>query len=129
MLLFYRKYLYTCKLNLKNTLDVGNTDLNFFNLFPVLPPYRLSSYTKNICKKLNIEEKELADLVVYTSAGEDVREQYKMDIHTITRLPQFKELCVKAGFDSIKATEGGNITYGVFDSNLIEILDIKDLKK
>lgn len=120
-------YLYTCKLNIKNPIDVGDTSELLFNLFPIVKPYKLSLAAKKICSQLNIEDQVLADLAQYTSAGNDDKNQYKLKLHTITRLPQFKDLCLKAGFDSIKAIEAGKVAYGVFDPDNIEILNVQDL--
>lgn len=124
-----KAFIYECELDPKNILDVGSTDVPLFSLMPLLPPYKLSSPASSICSKLGVDEGEFAELADHTSAGSDVRKQYRLKLHTVIRLPQFAAMAKKAGYDAIRALEAGNVCYGIIGGENIRIMNVGNLNE
>lgn len=124
-----KAFIYECELDPKNILDVGSTDVPLFSLMPLLPPYKLSRPASSICSKLGVDEGEFAELADHTSAGSDVRKQYRLKLHTVIRLPQFAAMAKKAGFDAIRALEAGNVCYGMIGGENIRIMNVENLNE
>ena len=124
-----KAFIYECELDPKSVLDVGSTDVPFFSLMPLLPPYKLSRQASSICSKLGVDEGEFAELADHTSAGSDIRKQYKLKLHTVIRLPQFAAMAKKAGYDAIRALEAGNVCYGMIGGENIRIMNMDNLNE
>ena len=124
-----KAFIYECELDPKSILDVGSTDVPLFSLMPLLPPYKLSRPASSICSKLGVDEGEFAELADNTSAGNDVRKQYRLKLHTVIRLPQFAAMAKKAGYDAIRALEDGNVCYGMIGGENIRIMNVENLNE
>ena len=124
-----KAFIYECELDPKSVLDVGSTDVPLFSLMPLLPPYKLSRQASSICSKLGVDEGEFAELADHTSAGSDIRKQYKLKLHTVIRLPQFAAMAKKAGYDAIRALEAGNVCYGMIGGENIRIMNMDNLNE
>lgn len=124
-----KAFLYECELDPKSVLDVGSTDIPLFSLMPLLPPYKLSRPASSICSKLGVDEGEFAELADGTSAGNDMRKQYRLKLHAVIRLPQFAAMARKAGFDAIRALEDGNVCYGMLGGENIRIMNVENLNE
>lgn len=124
-----KAFIYECELDPKNILDVGSTDVPLFSLMPLLPPYKLSRPASSICSKLGVDEGEFAELADHTSAGSDVRKQYRLKLHAVIRLPQFAAMAKKAGYDAIRALEAGNVCYGMIGGENIRIMNVENLNE
>lgn len=124
-----KAFIYECELDPKSVLDVGSTDVPLFSLMPLLPPYKLSRTASSICSKLGVDEGEFAELADHTSAGSDVRKQYRLKLHTVIRLPQFAAMAKKAGYDAIRALEAGNVCYGMIGGENIRIMNVENLNE
>ena len=124
-----KAFLYECELDPKSVLDVGSTDVPLFSLMPLLPPYKLSRPASSICSKLGVDEGEFAELADHTSAGNDIRKQYRLKLHAVIRLPQFAAMAKKAGFDAIRALEAGNVCYGMIGGENIRIMNVENLNE
>lgn len=122
-------FIYECELDPKSILDVGSTDVPLFSLMPLLPPYKLSRAASSICSKLGVDEGEFAELADHTSAGSDVRKQYRLKLHAVIRLPQFAAMAKKAGYDAIRALEDGNVCYGMIGGDNIKIMNVENLNE
>lgn len=124
-----KAFIYECELDPKSVLDVGSTDVPLFSLMPLLPPYKLSRPASSICSKLGVDEGEFAELADHTSAGNDIRKQYRLKLHTVIRLPQFAAMAKKAGYDAIRALEDGNVCYGMIGGDNIRIMNVENLNE
>ena len=124
-----KAFIYECELDPKSVLDVGSTDVPLFSLMPLLPPYKLSRPASSICSKLGVDEGEFAELADHTSAGSDVRKQYRLKLHAVIRLPQFAAMAKKAGYDAIRALEDGNVCYGMIGGDNIRIMNVENLNE
>lgn len=124
-----KAFIYECELDPKSVLDVGSTDVPLFSLMPLLPPYKLSRAASSICSKLGVDEGEFAELADHTSAGNDIRKQYRLKLHAVIRLPQFAAMAKKAGFDAIRALEAGNVCYGMIGGENIRIMNVENLNE
>ena len=124
-----KAFIYECELDPKSVLDVGSTDVPLFSLMPLLPPYKLSRPASSICSKLGVDEGEFAELADHTSAGSDVRKQYRLKLHAVIRLPQFAAMAKKAGYDAIRALEAGNVCYGMIGGENIRIINVENLNE
>ena len=111
---------YEAYLNCKKLFNVGDTSARVFDL-AISNPLKLSRESLAIIRRLGIDEEDFRRLVGMTSAGSDAKEQYKLKMHTITRLGEFAELVKAKGYDSIYALENGHQCVGV--------LNPQDIKK
>lgn len=100
--------IFICNLSIKNMLDIGNTDGYIRGLIPT----QFNLDFTNLAHKLNLEPKDLLKI-----------DRDAKNIYTIVRTKEFKDLCVKNGYDGIKTIEEGNVCYGVFDISQVEIVD------
>ena len=100
--------IFICNLSIKNMLDIGNTDGYIRGLIPT----QFNLDFTNLAHKLNLEPKDLLKI-----------DRDAKNIYTIVRTKEFKDLCVKKGYDGIKTIEEGNACYGVFDISQVEIVD------
>lgn len=105
----YGENIFTCDLSVNNPLNVGDTNKYIRGLMP----NTFSQEFIDIAKALNVEPKKLLHI------DEDARK-----IYTIVRTKEFKDLCIKNGYDAIQTIEDGSICYGIFDLNQIKVNDI-----
>ena len=117
--------LYEAYLNCKKPFNCGNTNVKVFDMIPS-NPLKLSRESEAICRKLDIDEHDFRRLVAFTSAGDDIKEQYKLDLHTIIRLGEFANFVKSKGYDSIVTIEDGHICVGVFNpSDIKRVTNLK----
>lgn len=105
----YGENIFTCDLSVNNPLNVGDTNKYIRGLMP----NTFSQEFIDIAKALNVEPKKLLHI------DEDARK-----IYTIVRTKEFKDLCIKNGYDAIQTIEDDSMCYGIFDLNQIKVNDI-----
>lgn len=105
----YGENIFTCDLSVNNPLNIGDTNKYIRGLMP----NTFSQEFIDIAKALNVEPKKLLHI------DEDARK-----IYTIVRTKEFKDLCIKNGYDAIQTIEEDSICYGIFDLNQVKINDI-----
>ena len=128
-------YLYTCKVNLNslNLLDCGETGKRVYSaLFSI--PLKISPALKEIFNKLNLSEAEQQDLLNKVQEEYDattLEKKYALRIDVVTRSYAFRKVLLEKGYDGVSALERGLTarelvsTWGVYNSNAIEIVDTK----
>ena len=106
----YGKNLFICNLSAHNLLDIGNTD----GYIRGLMPNTFSKESISIANKLDIAPKEL---LMY-GAYDDLK------IFEIVMTKKFRQLCINKGYDGIKTIEDGNVCYGVFYLDQVQVVDV-----
>lgn len=127
-------YIYKAYLNCKNTFDCGVTDGRAFGVLPT-KPYKFSPNMQNIISALGLSEEEARQLIKdvvderelegYID-GDKNSYEYGLKVHVITRTKAFANLVKSKGYDSIKATEGGVVCFGVFNARDIKLISNKN---
>ena len=112
------------ELDCDSTFDAGVTDDTMCRLFPINYPFKLSPKMLELIHKLNMSEKEFWD--VFSSLEKDKQEFYQYKIFTLVRTPQFRDLLVSKGYDSVRTVEFGSECLGVFNTNQIKLKNDED---
>ena len=112
---------YEAYLNCKHPFKCGDTSARVFDTLP----NKLSRESLSICRRLGIDEYDFRRLLKHTSAANSA-EEYKLKLHTVTRLSEFAELVKAKGFDSIITLEDGHPCVGVFNPE--DIKRVSNLK-
>lgn len=111
--------LYACYLNCNKIFDCGNTDGRVFDLNPTR--HTLTPEFAALLKKLDVTEELFKKLFKQRLAEEDA---YKLRVFSIVRLPEFKDLVKRSGYDCIRTVEEqDNVCFGVFDNANIKLID------
>ena len=109
---------YEAYLNCKNPFNCGDTSARVFDMIP----NKLSRESLALCRRLGIDDDDFKRLLKQTSASDEA-DEYKLKLHTITRLTDFAELVKAKGYDSIITIEDGHHCVGVFNPEDIKRVD------
>lgn len=109
------------KLDIKNPFDAGEIDIDddmqWGYQYDIIKDESAQAKSnvfkqfKSYAEKLNVSVWKLVELFEQTDAEA---------VYSLTREEGFKKLCQQAGYDSIKATESGDPTIGVFSNDQIK---------
>ena len=120
-------YIYECKQKASNILDIGNTGVPCYQLFPT-KPYRLSKELTVLCSKLGVPEDDIRPILdAVASDYDEPYDGFKMKLHVLTRSVQFRDLVMSKGYEGIKCIEQGHNTWGIFNPDDIEIIKVNKL--
>ena len=118
------QHYYQAYLNCKRPLNLGSTDEPIYSPLPI-KPYKLSSASLSLAKRIGITADELLDLVELENEqapSERDPDGFRKKLHVITRMPEFAKIAKEHGFDSLIALEAGHLCVGVLNPN-----DIKEI--
>lgn len=128
-------YIYTVEASLDKLFDMGKTGYRVYNLYPVLPPFKVSDRFLELIKSLNLTEKELNELLQEVTEEWGLEANgYKMKFSTVARSTPFKKILMSKGYRGVKAIEY-NIpknrecnTYGIFNKSEIKIVNVEEVE-